>query len=203
MHQGDTCTDAYMHKCWLGRTNTLITQWRKTDLQMPGQKKECSERQIKPRELTAAPWVTKSHLGDLSLVTLKLGNQVVIDGVVTPGCGVCRSCEQMLPRVVKCHVQDLVLMALQCSNAATCNTNTHIHITHFISWSLLYSVIFCSQADLLHSCYTQFWMSDCSLSQRIFKHPPKWCPNSTIWFLHGWCHVHHIPCTIVQCTVSL
>ena len=78
-------------------------------------------------------------------------------------------------------------------------THTHIHITHFISWSLLYSVIFCSRADLLRSCYTQFWLSDCSLSQRIFKHPPKWCTNSTIWFLHGWCHVHHIPCTSVQC----
>ena len=146
-------------------------------------KKECSERQIKPCELTAAPWVTKSHLGDLSLVTLKLGNQVVIDGIVTPGCGVCRGREQMLPCVVKCHVQDLVLMALQCSNAATCHT--HTHITHFISWSLLYSVIFCSWADLLCSCYTSFWMSDCSLSQCISEQPPKWCIDSAIWFLHG------------------
>ena len=85
-------------------------------------------------------------------------------------------------------------------------------------WSLSYSDILCSRADSLRSCRTWFWLNDCILLQTVFvlffkeRNSRKWCTDSSIWLLNGWCHmklllsrrtfcVHHT--TMHQCIESL
>jgi len=60
------------------------------------------------------------------------------------------------------------------------------------------SSILCSQIDSLHSCCLCFWMSDYPfikypLKCYCLKYPLKWCTDSGIWLLHGWCHVKLLP----------
>ena len=68
-----------------------------------------------------------------------------------------------------------------------------VFLNYYCYWLLLYSTILCSQADSLHSCSMWFWMCDCSLFIAHFEYPPKWCTYSTIWLLHGWCHMNLLP----------
>ena len=56
-------------------------------------------------------------------------------------------------------------------------------------WSLLYSANLCCRAESLRSSRKWFWMSDCNLFIAHFEYPPKWCTYSSVWLLHGWCHV--------------
>ena len=32
-----------------------------------------------------------------------------------------------------------------------------------------------------------------------FEYPPKWCTYSTVWLLHGWCHMKLLPCWHIFC----
>ena len=42
------------------------------------------------------------------------------------------------------------------------------------------------------SCRMRFWMTVSLylfMCVCIYYYPPKWCTDSTIWLLHGWCYV--------------
>ena len=34
----------------------------------------------------------------------------------------------------------------------------------------------------------------------FFLYPPKWCTDSAIWLLHGWCHMKLLPSQRILCT---
>ena len=55
----------------------------------------------------------------------------------------------------------------------------------------LYSIVLSSWADSLHFCHLWLWMSDCSLSLCISE--VMYFSFSTIWLLHGWCHMKLLP----------
>ena len=57
----------------------------------------------------------------------------------------------------------------------------------------------CSRTDSLCSCGVWFSVSD-YLFQRGFGYPPKWCTYSSVWLLHGWCHVKLLTSLRVLCT---
>ena len=79
-------------------------------------------------------------------------------------------------------------------------TQTHTSTLHTSLADRFYIALF---SALKQTCCTPVthnseWVT-VAFPSAFLKHSLKWCPNSTIWFLHGWCHVHHIPCTSVQC----